>query len=217
MAKADNKAKGTELGQTISIKALNYQQLMFKIAGTAPYVQHAFGQKAMQKMMDTQKAGQTAKSKKVREPRDFDENYRNATHRSVEGWCGIPAPAFRAAMISACRLVGFKMTLAKLAVFIKEDGFDPTDGTPLVRIQGDPEKHLGMARNANGGTDIRCRPMWKEWSAVLRIGFDADVFTSTDIANLVARVGAQVGIGEGRPDSKMSSGLGWGTFKIVND
>jgi hypothetical protein len=28
------------------------------------------------------------------------------------------------------------------------------------------------------------------------------------------RVGAQVGIGEGRPDSKNSTGMGWGTFEI---
>jgi len=27
-------------------------------------------------------------------------------------------------------------------------------------------------------------------------------------------VGLQVGIGEGRPDSRDSAGLGWGTFKL---
>jgi len=210
------KQKGQELQQSVTIKALNWQNLAFKIEGTAPYVQHAFGQKAMQKMVETQQAGSTAKSKKAREPKDFDAAYLNATHKSDEGWYGIPAPAFRAAMISACRLVGFKMTLAKLAVFIQQDGFDPTDGTPLVRMNGKPEKHLGMVRNATGVVDIRCRPMWKKWDAMLRIGYDGDVFTQADIANLVSRVGAQVGIGEGRPDSKMSAGLGWGTFKIAN-
>jgi hypothetical protein len=30
------------------------------------------------------------------------------------------------------------------------------------------------------------------------------------------RVGIQVGICEGRPDSKNSAGMGWGTFKLVN-
>ena len=33
--------------------------------------------------------------------------------------------------------------------------------------------------------------------------------------NLMARAGAQVGVGEGRPDSKTSAGLGFGTWEIV--
>jgi len=32
---------------------------------------------------------------------------------------------------------------------------------------------------------------------------------------LLARVGMQVGIGEGRPDSKNSAGMGWGLFEVV--
>jgi len=34
--------------------------------------------------------------------------------------------------------------------------------------------------------------------------------------NLLHRAGLQVGIMEGRPDSKDSCGCGWGTFKIAN-
>jgi hypothetical protein len=41
------------------------------------------------------------------------------------------------------------------------------------------------------------------------------MLTEADIANLIARVGLQVGIGEGRPDSKQSAGLGFGLFEIV--
>lgn len=37
---------------------------------------------------------------------------------------------------------------------------------------------------------------------------------AVDVANLMNRVGAQVGIGEGRPDSKNSAGMGWGLFSI---
>jgi hypothetical protein len=52
------------------------------------------------------------------------------------------------------------------------------------------------------------------WSAEVRVQYDADQFSATDMANLMTRVGTQVGIGEGRPDSKMSAGMGWGTFKL---
>jgi hypothetical protein len=34
--------------------------------------------------------------------------------------------------------------------------------------------------------------------------------------NLLARVGMQVGIGEGRPDSRESAGIGFGLFRIAD-
>jgi hypothetical protein len=42
------------------------------------------------------------------------------------------------------------------------------------------------------------------------------MFSLDDISNLLMRVGLQVGLGEGRPDSKKSAGMGWGTFEISN-
>ena len=207
-------AKKTE--ELVMIKAPDIRSIAFHIKGTAPYVQARFSAKAMQAMMTKMAAGTTARGKKERKARDFDEDYREAMHISMDGWNGIPAGAFRNAMISACRLVGFKMTLAKLSVFVKADGFDKIDGTPLVKINGTPERVDMFARVAMGGTDIRIRPMWREWSADVIVNYDADQFTSQDVANLMMRVGEQVGIGEGRPDSRSSAGLGWGTFKIVN-
>jgi hypothetical protein len=56
--------------------------------------------------------------------------------------------------------------------------------------------------------------MWRELAAVLNIRYDADQFSATDVMNLIARVGMQVGIGEGRPDSKQSAGMGFGTFEV---
>lgn len=199
---------------TVQIKAPNIQRAAFALVGTAPYVQARFSAKAMQAMREKMLAGSTASSKKKREARDFDDDYRQAMHVSAEGWYGIPAGAFRQAMISACRLVGFKMTLAKLSVFVEADGFDAVDGVPLVKIEGTPARLDMAVRNATGVADIRVRPIWREWSADLRVNYDADQFTLEDVTNLMRRVGMQVGIGEGRPDSRESAGLGWGTFDL---
>ena len=49
---------------------------------------------------------------------------------------------------------------------------------------------------------------------MVRIRYDADMFAQEDIYNLMMRVGQQVGIGEGRPDSKNSAGMGWGLFDL---
>lgn len=185
-----------------------------QIVGISPYVQHAFSEKQRKQMEETQRAGQQARGKKNRAPKEFEAIYEAAKHRSRDGWVGIPAPAFRNAMISACRLVGFKMTFAKLSVFVEADGFDAIDGTPLVRIVGEPRIHEASVRNASGVADIRWRPMWDEWSATVNVRWDEDQFSSTDIYNLMLRAGLQVGIGEGRPDSPNSNGLGWGRFEV---
>lgn len=194
------------------IKAPNLQIVEFQIRGTAPYVQHRFWKKAS--MMATQEAGSTnqSKSRKARAPRDFNADYEQSKHVSTDGWAGIPAPAFRNALISACRVAGFVMTRAKLSVFVLPDGFD-ADGTPLVKItKGKAQMHTGYAKNADGSVDIRARAMFPKWECTVRVRYDGDQFTSTDVANLVERAGMQVGVGEGRPDSPKSAGMGWGTF-----
>jgi len=190
----------------------------FLIVGKAPYVQQAFSEKAKQEIRDTQEAGSTGKKGKKRDPKNFQECYENSKHISHEGWCGIPAGAFRAAMVSACRLVGFKMTLAKLSIFVEANGYDKNDNTPLVKItKGEPQFCLHPVRLKGDTIDLRARAMWNPgWEAMVSITFDEDQFTVTDVANLMTRVGRQVGLGEGRPDSRSSVGMGWGLFEISN-
>ena len=200
--------------EAVAITAPRIATAEFRIVGTAPYIQLRFSEKAMNAMREKMELGSQAAKKKAKEARDFDEDFRQAPHVSDEGWNGIPASAFRNAMISACRLVGFKMTLAKLSVFILPDGFDKVDGVPLIRINGDPEPHIMHARNATGVCDLRVRAKYWPWSANVRVQYDADQFSASDAANLMLRVGTQVGIGEGRPDSKLSAGMGWGTFRL---
>lgn len=198
----------------MAIKEPDLRTVTFRINGNAPYVQAAFSVKARMMMEEKMLAGSKAKKGKNKEARDFDDDYKQAQHRSADGWNGMPASAFRAALISACRLVGFKMTLAKLSVFVEADGYDAVDATPLVRIIGDPKPLKVPVRNATGVADIRVRPVWHEWTADVRVRYDADQFSQDDVFRLMKRVGLQVGIGEGRPDSRESAGQGWGTFSV---
>lgn len=199
-----------------AISKPNIRTVAVAIRGTAPYVQNKFSAKAMAKIHESHAAGSVAKKGMKREPKDFQGAYEGAMHKSTEGWCGIPAPAFRNGMISACKICGFHMTKGKLAIFVEQDGIDKDDGTPLVRItKGEPEYHESAVRNESGVVDLRARPMWRQWEATVRVRYDADMFSASDIANLMWRVGIQVGVGEGRPDSKSSNGMGWGCFEVV--
>lgn len=210
-----DKEQASPAPEKVVISPPRMQTAEIRIVGTAPYVQHKFSEKAQRMMEERQRAGQQAAKNRKKEARNFEADYQAAMHVSKDGWYGIPAPAFRNAMISACRTAGFAMTRAKLSVFIVADGIDDGDGMPLVRIVGEPEMHQSYARNESGVADLRWRPMWREWSAIVKVRWDADQFSATDVVNLLARAGEQVGVGEGRPDSPNSNGLGWGLWEIA--
>lgn len=204
--------------QSVQITPPNIQTAIFTIEGTAPLVIHRFSAKAKNGMLDTMKAGSTARKGKKREPLDVENTFNDARYISPEGWDGFNVAAVRAAIISACRLVGFKMTIAKLSVFVEADGRDKIEPEfGLIRIYGKARCLESIARVETGSAYVTIRPCYDEWKAKIRIRFDGDQFTIQDVSNLLSRVGAQVGLGEGRPDSKNSTGMGWGTFRIVND
>lgn len=209
-------ANAKEAKSVVTITPPNFQKIKLTLEGAAPLMQARFSAKAMQAMMSKMAAGSTAKKGNKKDARDFDDDFKQAMHVSTDGWIGVPASAIRNACIDVCRMVGFKMTHAKMSVFVECDGFDKVDGQPLIKLDAPAPERTEMAtRNATGVADIRIRPMWRKWKLNIVLRFDADQFTASDVVNLLARAGEQVGIGEGRPFSKQSNGMGYGTFRIV--
>ena len=205
--------------QSVQIAPPNIKTAVFNIEGTAPLVVHRFSQKAKMMMMDKMRLGSTAKKgKPTREPLDEEATFNASRYISAEGWDGFNVASVRCALISACRLVGFKMTLAKLSVFVEADGRDKMEPQfGLIKILGcKAVMQQDIARVETGQAYVTIRAAYHDWKAKIRIRFDADQFSTQDITNLLARAGEQVGIGEGRPDSKNSAGMGWGCFRITN-
>lgn len=201
--------------QNVLITAPKFQIATFEVEGIAPLVIHRFSAKTKEEMLQKQEIGKAASSMKKREPRNSDDVYNEARYLSKEGWDGFHAGAIRNGMISACRLEGFKMTLAKLSLFVIQDGWDEKEPQiPLVRIYGKSEKQEDVGRVDTGQPYITIRSAFYKWSAKITIRWDADQFTVDNIFCLLSRVGEQVGICEGRPDSPNSAGMGWGLFKV---
>lgn len=201
--------------RNITVSAPNFGHAVFTIKGTTPLVIHRFSLKTKQQMKEKMETGKPAGSKKNREAKSTDELFNEARYRSKEGWDGFQASCIRNAMISACRLVNFTMVLAKLSFFVEADGWDMQEPQiPLIRIYGEPVKQEDMARVETGQPYVTVRPAYHDWKAKIRVRWDQDQFTLEDVSNLLARVGLQVGIGEGRPFSKNSAGMGWGLFMI---
>jgi hypothetical protein len=200
----------------VQIQAPKFQVAEFLIKGAGvPLVIHRFSAKTKLEMLTKMEVGKASSSRKNRTAKDSDQTYNESRYISREGWDGFAASSIRNAMISACRLVGFKMTLAKLSVFVEADGYDTKEPQiPLIRIYGEPTRQDDMARVETGQPYVTIRAAYHGWSARVKIRWDADQFQLEDITNLLSRVGMQVGLGEGRPDSKNSSGMGWGLFHV---
>lgn len=199
----------------VQIKPMNEKVAVFEIKGTAPLVIHRFSAKVKQQMLQKMEQGKSASSKRNREAKNSEETFNESRYVAKDGWDGFHAASIRNAMISACRLVGFKMTLAKMSVFVVADGWDKEEPQiPLIRIYGKPVRQDDRANVETGQPYVTIRAAYHDWKAKVKVRFDADQFSLQDITNLLARVGAQVGIGEGRPDSKNSAGMGWGLFEI---
>lgn len=202
----------------VKVSPPNFRTAFIKIRGNAPYVQNRKAPEVMIAIKGAQEAGSTGRKGKKREATDFQANYQRSMHEMADGSRGINAAAFRNAMIDACRAVDFHMTKGKMSLFILADGVSPKDGTPLVKFtKGEPHYFESLVRNQNsGGMSLCARAMWDPgWEVVVRVQFDADLFTLSDVINLMMRVGVQIGVGEGRPFSKDSAGCGWGTFDVI--
>jgi hypothetical protein len=217
--------------QTVTIAPPNFGIAEFHVRGEDdnPLVVHRFSLKVHEQLRQKMEMGKPQGSRKNRAPKDFDALFNEARYVSPQGWDGFKATAVRNSLISACRLVGFKMTLAKLSLFALEDGRDAQEPqVPLIRLYSadtkmdalvdgvpfDARKQEDWARVETGQPYITVRAAYFNWAAKIRVRFDADQFTLQDVTNLMMRVGMQVGWGEGRPDSKNSAGLGWGLFRI---
>jgi len=206
----------TKTTKSVTIPAPRFGRAKFHITGNDVLVTHRFSAKTKLQMKQKMETGKAASSRKNREAKATDDLFQEARYISKEGWDGFNASAIRNAMISACRLVGFKMTLAKLSIFVEADGYDAVEPQiPLIKINAKPVKQEDMARVETGQPYVTVRPAYFNWSADVKIRWDEDQFTVEDISNLLARVGAQVGLCEGRPDSPNSAGMGWGLFEVA--
>lgn len=177
------------------------------IRGVSPLIMHAWSAKAKQMMLDKQ-MGIPVPKKQAKSPED---DYNGARYISAQGWDGVPATAFKAAMVGACRLVdNLNMTLAKRLFFVEADDA----ASNLVRIYGEPEMRQDMVRLETGVADIRFRPEYNPWRAAVTIRFLNGIIKPSAVVNLMALAGMAEGVGEWRPSAPKSATGTYGMWEI---
>jgi len=184
----------------VEVKEFNIQTVKIPIVGVSPLIVHKWSEKAKREIQDKQ--GGVAKNKKhdIRVPED---DFEQAKHVSPEGWEGFPAAGVKAAMIRGAKMIGMVMKDTQMAFFVKAD----CEETQLIRIYGEARLRTDMVRVGMGSADIRYRPEYVEWSAVLTVEFNAGIISMDQIFQLVKAAG------EMRPEKGK---FNYGRFELDN-
>jgi len=192
----------------ISLKPIARAKMTFGIRGTSPIIMHQWSEKAKAMMRDKQQAGKKTRERELRKP---VEEAMAATYRTEDGDVGIPAMAFKSAILTAAHKdIGIEKTLVRKALFLicKDPGlvlaFTECD-EPIVRED--------MVRVGMGAADLRYRPEFRNWKCVVELEIDAELLQDADVLALVGRAGFGVGLCEWRPEK----GGEFGRFEIDPD
>lgn len=195
---------------TIMIPRPNIQTFEAPVVGVTPLITHRWSKKAIEMI----EAKGQKKAKGPKDAKNPEAEYNAARYISTEGWDGVPATAFKAAMVGAARQCdGLTMTEAKRLFFVEPDGYDD-ENNGLVRIFGEPQMHRAMVRVGMGVADVRYRPIYTPWRAVVKVRFNAGVISADQVVNLIQLAGMSEGICEHRPSSPKSATGTFGCFQI---
>ena len=192
----------------IVIDRIQSETLLVPIVGTSPLITHRFSEKAKRIMLDNMRG-----QKSLKEPKDPEAEYEAAFYRLKDGRPGLPANAFKKATVAATRMYGSSVTMVSLRQCMFFRGEPSPDGLGMVAITGQPTMREDVVRVARGGTDLRYRPQFMPWSAMLTVIYVKSMLTRSSVVSLIDAAGLGVGVGEWRPERDGD----FGTFQIDTD
>lgn len=185
---------------TIEIEGLKIERMLVEVEGESPLIMHRWSDKAKRMMWDKQQKA-APKGKEIRNPQQEVED---ALYRDEAGHPAMPSTAFKSAIVEACAQFGRTITKKLVSQSVHVDG-------EYVRIFGDYEPREDMVRVGMGVADIRFRPQFSQWRAVIPISYNSVAISKEQIIKLLEAAGFGVGVGDYRPER----GGQFGRFRIV--
>ena len=180
--------------EQVALDRIPAETIRVPIVGTTPLIVHRFSEKAKRQMLDNMQGRKSPK-----EPKDPQAEYEAAFYRLKDGSPGFPTIAFKAATVGAARFYGnLTMTSLKQSLFFSGEVGD--DGRMLTAIHGEPRMREDVVTVNRSGSDLRYRPEFPEWSAVLEVTYVKSLLTRNSVLSLLDAGGMGVGVGEWRPE-----------------
>jgi len=200
--KASNGSAPTQQeASEIQIDRIAVSRMRVPIIGTTPLIVHRFSEKAKKKMLDDMQGRKSPK-----QPKDPAAEFEGAFYRFEDGSNGFPVIAFKAATIGAARFYGKEVTMTSLRQFLFFRGDPGVDGVSLAPIEGEATMREDVVRVGKGGTDLRYRPEFREWSTTLDVTYVTSALTQSSVLSLIDAGGLGVGVGEWRPEKRGDNG-----------
>lgn len=198
--------KKKETEKEITLKPIKIKEVEITIKGTNSLIVNNFSTKSQQQILDTQM--KIAKEKVPRNPiedamracywltpmpEEFtEESFEKALNEGAK--FGFPAKGIKASIVSGA--YRNKMTPDKVslqgAFLIPEE---------LIEIKfEDLEIRQDYVRIAHGGTDVRFRPEFKNWSMTFKMQYNENAYSLEQLLNFINLGGFSCGLGEMRTE-----------------
>lgn len=167
------------------------------IIGVSPFLAHRFSEEAQESIAVAQSGAHRGK----KPPRAPEREFELAQYRTPDDRHGVPAAAFKRAVVAAVRYVeGLTMTRVEGALQI------PGSILPFAE-HSEPVMQADRVVIGRGTTSIAYRARYDEWSVQVPVRFQEDVISPEQLANLFQIAGFSVGVGDWRPACKGSFGM----------
>jgi hypothetical protein len=202
--KKDTPPVEEEVAQVV-IDKIAAETIAVPILGTTPLIVHRFSEKAKRLMLDNMQG-----KKSPKENKNPEAEYEAAFYRLKDGTPGLPVTAFKQATVGGARFYGKNVTMTALKQFLFIRGEVGADGIGLAPITGEPNMREDVVRVGRGGTDLRYRPEFREWSTVINVTFVTSALTRGSVLSLIDAGGMGVGVGEWRPERDGD----FGTYRV---
>ena len=207
--------------KTVALYQLQRATFEVPIIGTTPLITNKFSEKAARMIQDKQ--AQKTKTKK-KEARDPEAEFQAAAHllngtkcgekgaarllngkKCGEKGCryGFPAIGFKKAAVGAARHID-GLTMAELygAFHVL-----PDEGDNVEIYATEVVMRTDTVRIGQGTTDLRYRPEFRNWCALLSVDVNTASISEEQVMNCINIGGFSGGIGDWRPERKGHFGM----------
>lgn len=201
----------------VELKPIQIKEAVITIKGKTPLIVNNFSEKSKQQIIDAQM--KKPKEKVARNPiEDFiranywltempetftKEHFEEALKNGAE--FGFPAKGIKASIVSGAYRNGYtKDKVSLYGAFLIPEEYIKIDFTDI-------EMREDYVRIAHGGTDVRFRPQFNDWSMTFTIQYNENTYSLNQIINFINLGGFSCGLGEMR----IEKGGNNGSYEVV--